>query len=78
MENLTFVQPVTIKLYVKRDGSSVSRPYTTLHILTAKGLISALQDYKLVRVVYNSGKTDVRHIVYAHKLFAEDYAIVKF
>lgn len=78
MENLSFVNPVTIKLYVKREDKRINRPYTTLRITTAKGLISALIDYTLDRVVYNSGKTDVRFISYKHKVLKNNYAIVKF
>lgn len=78
MENLTFVEPVTIKLYAKRGDNLVNRPYTTLHVTSAKGLISALHDYIFVRVVYNSGKTDIRYIVYAHREFANHYALLKF
>lgn len=78
MENLTFVEPVTIKLYAKRGDHLVNRPYTTMYITSAKGLISALREYMFVRVVYNSGKTDIRYIVYAHRKFADHYAILKF
>ena len=78
MENLTLDHPVTIKLYVKRDGKRINRPYTTLRIATAKGLILALIDYTFDRVVYNSGKTDIRFISYKHKVLANNYAILKF
>ena len=78
MENLIFIQPVTIKLFVRRDDNRVNRPYTTLHITTAKGFILALIDYKIDRVVYNSDKSDIRFISYTHKVLANNYAIVKF
>ena len=78
MENLSFVNPVTIKLYAKRGDNLANRPYTTMRITTAAGLISALQCYVFVRVVYNSGKTDIRYIVYAHRKFADHYALLKF
>ena len=78
MENLTFENPVTIKLYVKRGDYFANRPYTTMYITSAEGFISALRDYIFIRVVYNSSKTDIRGIVYAHRSFADHYAIVKF
>ena len=78
MENLTFVEPVTIKLYVKRGDYFANRPYTTMYITTAEGLVSALHEYIFDRVVYNSSKTDIRYIVYAHREFANHYALLKF
>ena len=78
MENLTFVEPITIKLYVKRGDYFANRPYTTMYITTAEGLISALRDYIFDRVVYNSDKTDIRYIVYAHREFVNHYALLKF
>ena len=78
MENLSFVEPVTIKLYAKRGDNLVNRPYNVMRITSAKFLLSALEDYIFVRVVYNSGKTDIRYIVYAHRKFADHYAILKF
>ena len=78
MENYTFVHPVTIKLYTKRGDNPVNRPYTTMHFTTANGVISALKDYTFVKVMYNSGKTDIRYIVYAHRKFADHYALLKF
>ena len=78
MESLTFVNHVVIKFYVKRGEYFDNRPYTTMYISSAGGLISALRDYIFDRVVYNSDKTDIRYIVYAHKSFADHYALLKY